>query len=149
VGSAVRTARGPHYESLMLILDNPLVCFYEVGRSMLASVLMITYNHEAFISQAIESVLSQETDFDFELVIGEDCSPDATRRIVQSYERSYPHRVRPLYHERNVGMGNNLLQSYQACSGDYIAVLEGDDYWSDRRKLQKQVNFMENHPSHA
>jgi glycosyltransferase involved in cell wall biosynthesis len=111
------------------------------------SVAMITYNHEAFIGQAIESVLMQQTDFEFELVIGEDCSTDKTREIVADYARRYPKRIRALLHEHNLGkLGkNNATAVINACRGDYIAWLEGDDYWTDPLKLQLQVDFLESH----
>lgn len=113
------------------------------------SVWMITYNHEKFIAQAIESVLMQETDFDYELVIGEDCSTDNTRPIVQDYGRKYPERIRLLLHEKNLGGRQNGRLTREACQGEYIAILEGDDYWTDPHKLQKQVDYMDAHPECA
>jgi len=111
------------------------------------SVAMITYNHEAFIGQAIDSVLSQQTDFPFELVIGEDCSTDSTREIVSGFARRYPDRVRALLPERNLGLQgkNNLVATFNACQGEYIAILEGDDYWTDSTKLQWQSDFLDSH----
>jgi len=107
------------------------------------SVAVITYNHEQFIAQAIESVLMQETEFVVELVIGEDCSTDGTRRIVQAYAGKYPNVIRALLPERNLGMAMNYEAVWQACRGKYIAWLEGDDYWRTPQKLQKQVALME------
>ncbi|MGC2352981.1 MAG: glycosyltransferase [Candidatus Udaeobacter sp.] len=107
------------------------------------SVAMITYNHEQFIAQAIESVLMQETAFVVELVIGEDCSTDGTRRIVQAYAGKYPNVIRLLLPEKNLGMARNYEAVRQACRGKYIAWLEGDDYWRTPQKLQKQVALME------
>lgn len=112
----------------------------------LVSVWMITYNHEKYITQAIESVLAQETNFDFELVIGEDCSSDRTRLICERYERDVPQIVKILWRDRNVGIHNNVILTLQACTGQYIAMLEGDDYWIDTKKLQKQADFLVNHP---
>ncbi len=112
----------------------------------MVSVYMITFNHERFVAQAIESVLMQETDFPVELVIGEDCSTDGTRAICEHYSRTYPDRIRLLPSERNLGMQANARRTYQACRGKYIAHLEGDDYWTDPRKLQKQVAWLEQHP---
>ena len=109
------------------------------------SVAMITYNHEAFIAQAIESVLMQQTTFKVELVIGEDCSTDGTRAIVRNYSERYPEQIRLLLTEHNLGAQANSISVLQACCGKYIAVLEGDDYWNDPLKLQKQVEFMDNH----
>lgn len=113
------------------------------------SVAMITYNHEKFIGQAIESVLTQETAFPIELVIGEDCSTDKTRQIVKHYAEARPDIVRPLLHESNLGVGENLMAVFAACRGEYIAVLEGDDYWIDPLKLKKQVELLESNPEYS
>jgi glycosyltransferase involved in cell wall biosynthesis len=112
------------------------------------SILMVTYNHESFIAQAIESVLMQETNFSYELVIGEDCSTDKTREIVQNFAAKYPEKIRLLLPEKNLGLLGkiNFIQTYQACRGEYVAILEGDDYWTDSQKLQKQVEFLDSHP---
>ncbi len=112
----------------------------------LLSVAVITYNHEKFIRQALDSVLMQQTDFPFEIVIGEDCSTDDTRGILISYKDQYPDKIRMVTSEFNVGPLPNVLRTYRACNGDYIAVLEGDDYWTDPLKLQKQVDFLEANP---
>ena len=111
---------------------------------LLASVWMITYNQEKYVAQAIESVLSQKTTFDFELVIGEDCSTDRTRAICLEYERKHPDRIRVLPRITNLGIHKNIIATLQACSGSYIALLEGDDYWTDPTKLQTQVDFLLN-----
>ena len=110
------------------------------------SVCMITYNHEPFVRQAIDSVLMQEADFEYELVIGEDCSTDGTRQIVVGYARQYPSRIRLLLPEHNQGMIPNAVATLTACRGQYVALLEGDDYWTHPHKLQKQVDFLEAHP---
>jgi glycosyltransferase involved in cell wall biosynthesis len=107
------------------------------------SVAMITYNHERFIAQAIESVLMQETHFPVELVIGEDCSTDNTRAIVQDYGARYPERIRLLLPENNLGVMPNFIATIKACQGRYVALCEGDDYWTDPCKLQKQIDFLE------
>ena len=113
---------------------------------MKISVSIITYNHEDFIGQAIDSVLMQQVNFDYEIVIGEDCSTDHTRDILLDYERRYPDRIRLLLHEKNLGIHLNAIQTLQACQGEYIAALEGDDYWTSPHKLQKQVDFLDSHP---
>lgn len=112
----------------------------------LVSVYMITYNHERFVAQAIESVLMQETDFPFELVIGEDCSTDGTRAICERHARAHPDRIWLLPSERNLGMMGNMVRTLAACRGKYIALCEGDDYWMDPQKLHKQVAWLEAHP---
>ena len=113
------------------------------------SVLMITYNHEKFIAQAIESVLMQKTDFPFELVIGEDCSTDRTGEIVREYSRKYPEVIRAYVRERNLGMLENGRQVFFASRGKYLAALEGDDYWTSPRKLQVQADLLDAHPETA
>ena len=110
------------------------------------SVLMITYNHEKYIAPAIESVLMQKTDFPYEIVIGEDCSTDGTREIVREYGRKYPEIVRAQLRERNVGSKENFRRIFSACQGEYIALLEGDDYWTSPRKLQVQADLLDVHP---
>src|SRR5215472_6507437 len=109
----------------------------------IVSVAMIAYNRELLIAQAIESVLMQETTFVVELVIGEDCSTDGTRRIVQAFARQYPNVIRALLAEQNLGISRNYEAVRHACRGKYIAWLDGDDYWRTPQKLQKQVTFME------
>jgi glycosyltransferase involved in cell wall biosynthesis len=112
---------------------------------MKASVLMITFNHEEFIAQALESALMQQVNFDYEIVIGEDCSTDSTRSILNEYRNKYPDIIRLLLPDKNVGMHKNFIQTLQACQGQYIALLEGDDCWTSPQKLQKQVDYLDNH----
>lgn len=109
----------------------------------------MTYNHEEFIAQAIDSVLMQKVNFEYELVIGEDCSQDNTRQILLKYQSAYPDRFRLLLHEKNIGARNNQIICMKACTGKYIAMLEGDDYWTDPYKLQNQVDFLENNPGYS
>ena len=107
---------------------------------------MITYNHEAYISQAIGGVLMQETDFPIELVIGDDCSTDRTRQICLEYQQEHPDLIRLLARENNLGISPNFLDTLTNCTGEYIALCEGDDYWTDPKKLQKQIDFLSNNP---
>lgn len=113
----------------------------------LVSVCMITYNHERYIKEAIDSVLMQDYAGPIEIVIGDDCSTDGTSYIIDQYQREHPQIVRVLRPEMNIGMMRNLSASYQACRGKYIALLEGDDRWSYRKKLSKQVEKMEGNPN--
>lgn len=113
------------------------------------SVCMITYNHERFIRQAIESALDQQTSFSFKVVIGEDCSTDHTREIASKYESQVPGMVVLLPSNQNFGINKNLARTLQACEGDYIALLEGDDWWTTASKLQKQVDYLDAHPECA
>lgn len=109
----------------------------------LVSVCMITYNHEFYIREAIEAVLMQKTNFPIELIVGEDCSTDNTRKIVREYEKKYPAIIVGQYPETNRGMMENFTTVLQSARGKYIALCEGDDYWTDPLKLQKQVDFLE------
>lgn len=112
------------------------------------SVCMIAYQHEAYIRQAIESVLAQDVDFDIELVIGDDYSKDNTIRICEELA-ARDARVRLLPQERNLGVMLNTIRTLQACNGEYIAICEGDDYWTDPLKLRKQIEFLDRHPDYA
>lgn len=107
---------------------------------------MITYNHEKYIAQAIESVLMQKTSFPFELLIGEDCSTDGTRKIVREYQEKYPSVIRAFLREENTGGRQNFRRIYQNSRGKYVALLEGDDYWTATDKLQKQVDLLDARP---
>ena len=112
------------------------------------SVHMITYNHEPYIRQAIEGVMMQKTDFEFELVIGEDASTDKTREICFEYQKRYPDKIRVLWWHENVSRyGGNARRVTAHCRGEFIAICEGDDYWIDPFKLQKQVDVMRNYPN--
>lgn len=113
------------------------------------SVLFITYNHEDYIRQALDSVLMQKCSFDFEIVVGEDCSTDSTRDILREYDEKYPGRFKLLFREKNFGRPTmNVYDTGMHCTGDYIAFLEGDDYWTDENKLQKQVDFLDQNPGY-
>jgi len=116
---------------------------------MKVSICMITYNQEQYIEQALGSALMQETDFDYEIVIGEDCSTDRTRAVLTAIQRQHPERIRLLLREHNLGIQFNFVQTLAACRGQYIACLEGDDFWTSPHKLQKQVDFLEAHPECA
>jgi glycosyltransferase involved in cell wall biosynthesis len=116
---------------------------------MKLSVCLITYNHESFISQAIESVLSQKTDYPFQIVIGDDLSTDRTRSICQSYADRFPDKVKLLAREKNLGMISNFTNTLENCKGDYIAFIEGDDYWTDPEKLQTQISFLEKNTEYS
>jgi glycosyltransferase involved in cell wall biosynthesis len=118
-------------------------------QSPVASVLMITYNHERFIDKAIEGVVTQHAAFPYELIIGEDCSKDRTRQIALDYQKRYPDKIKVLTADRNVGPKRNSFRNLNAARGKYIAYCEGDDYWHEPRKLQKQVEFLEKNPDYG
>lgn len=111
----------------------------------LVSVALRTYQHAPFVAQAIESVLLQEGPFDFELVIGEDCSLDGTREIVQRYAERFPERVRAVLPPQNVGHGEILRGVLEATRGRFVAYLDGDDYWTSAAKLRRQVDYLLEH----
>ena len=112
------------------------------------SVCMISYNHSKYIRQAIESILSQSTEFSIELVIGDDYSSDETANICQTFVDLDP-RVRLLPSKLNLGVMPNFIRTLQACRGELIAICEGDDYWTDRYKLDKQVRLLNLHSEYA
>ena len=113
------------------------------------SVFMMAYNQASFIKQALDSVLAQETDFSVEIIVGEDCSTDGTRDIVIDYVRQYPGRMHALLHESNIGASLNQMAVLEHCTGEYIAILEGDDFWLDNCKLKKQVDFLDSNLDYA
>ena len=121
----------------------------------LLSVRLLTYNHHRYIRQCIDSVLMQVTDFPFEIVIGEDDSTDGTRTICKDYADRYPDRIRlMLRSERNKIILNgvktsryNFIETMKDCRGKFVALMDGDDYWTDSRKLQQEVDFLSRHPS--
>lgn len=112
---------------------------------ILVSVAMTAYNQEKYIAQSLESIVTQECTFRYEIVIGEDCSSDNTRQIIQEYQQRYPHIIKPIFREANVGAQQNSVEVIHATKGKFIAFCEGDDYWMDTKKLQKQVEHMNAH----
>jgi hypothetical protein len=107
------------------------------------SVLMTTYNHERFIEKAVRSVLSQHADFECEIIVGEDSSTDGTRAVLEHLDSDFPGRLRLLLREQNLGAARNFCDAYKECKGEYIAFLDGDDYWTDPAKLRKQVAVLD------
>lgn len=115
----------------------------------LVSVYCMTYNQEKTIGQAIESIVAQKTDFPFELIVHDDASTDKTAEIVRDYAARYPDIVRPIFQTENQFRNCNLIQTFihPVSRGKYIAICEGDDYWTDPEKLQLQVELMESVPA--
>lgn len=107
------------------------------------SVSLITYNHARFIAQSIESALAQRTDFDFEIVIGDDLSTDGTAQIVAEYAARFPDKIRVVPHDQNLGLVHNAINNIRQCRGQYVALLEGDDHWTDPDKLQLQADLLD------
>ena len=111
----------------------------------MVSVIMITYNHEKYIREAIEGVLMQNVNFELELIIADDNSPDNTEQVVLDIASSHPNGkwIKYTKHKKNKGIMPNFIWALEQCKGKYIAMCEGDDYWTDLYKLQKQVDFLE------
>ncbi|MDO5448986.1 MAG: glycosyltransferase family 2 protein [Clostridia bacterium] len=112
-------------------------------KNPLVSVCIVTYNHESYIADCLDGVLAQRTNFEFEIVLGEDCSLDRTREICFDYQRRFPDKIRVLWAEENVyRKGGNWARNIIHARGRYVAQLDGDDYWIDPLKLQKQIDLM-------
>ena len=112
------------------------------------SIIMPVYNHEKYVAKALESIFDQQTSFTYEVIIGEDCSPDNSRAIIKDFEARYPDRIKAYYREKNLGATNNGYLLHMEAKGRYIAILEGDDYWCDRNKIQRQAEFLDEHPEY-
>jgi len=112
----------------------------------LLSILCLSFNHADFIATAMESFLAQETDFDVEIVVSDDCSTDETLAVVGRYRARLGDRLQLLVSSVNLGVTRNFRRALQACRGRYVALCEGDDFWRGRSKLQQQVDFLEAHP---
>jgi glycosyltransferase involved in cell wall biosynthesis len=112
---------------------------------MKVSVCIVTYNHESLLGPAIESVLAQATDFEFEILIGEDASTDGTREVLRQYAKR-DDRIVPVYQEKNVGAHANHASLQDKAKGEYLAFLDGDDRWTCPTKLQQQVDLLDAHP---
>ena len=121
----------------------------ELPQDPMVSVVMMTHNHEGYITQAVESVAEQQCDFPIELLIGEDFSTDGTRAVCEELQKRYPGLIRLIVASENVGITNNFLRLVSRSKGKYIAMLEGDDYWTHTEKLKKQVAMMESHPDYS
>jgi len=112
----------------------------------MVSVLLLTHNQAKYIASCIEGALSQITNFQVEIVIGEDASTDETANICRRYLQKHPGRIKLISSANNIGLNQNFIRSFRFCKGKYIAYLEGDDWWIDRNKLQKQVDILESNP---
>lgn len=112
---------------------------------ILVSVCVVTYNQESYIAECLESLIKQKADFKFEIIVGEDCSTDNTRAIVEKYIEKYPNLIVPLFYEKNVGAAENIRRVYDKAKGKYIAHMDGDDI-AMPNKLQKQFDVLESNP---
>lgn len=109
------------------------------------SVCVVTYNQKKYIAQCLQSIVDQETDFDFEIIVGDDCSTDGTREIVLGFADKYPGKFRILCHPRNIGAAFNYLRTHEMATGEYVAHIDGDDLMLPH-KLQRQANALEENP---
>lgn len=116
-----------------------------MSEKIAVSVICVTYNHEKYIRQALDSILMQETNFPFEIRVGDDCSTDQTQAVMREYEKKYPGRFIMYYRDHNLGATKNEYELLMEARGRYIASLELDDIWTDVHKLQKQYDFLETH----
>ena len=112
------------------------------------SVIILVYNHEMYLEQALDSVLMQKTDCNLEVLVGEDASPDGSADILRRYEDAYPGFFTVFYRSENMGGTKNAYDLLSRAKGRYIAFLEGDDFWTDERKIQKQADFLEHYPEY-
>lgn len=122
---------------------------FKIVSKILVSVVCTAYNHEKYIRDCIEGFLMQKTDFSYEVLINEDASTDSTAEIIKEYEEQFPDIIKPIYQKENqyskkVGLWRTIL--FPRAKGKYIAICEGDDYWTDPLKLQRQVDFLESNP---
>lgn len=117
-----------------------------MSESPVVSIIMVTYNHEKYIRQALDSVIMQKTDFPFELLVGDDASSDHTPEIIKEYAKRYPELIIPVLRKKNIGNLANGIDLKKRSRGKYIAHLDGDDSWCNSSKLQIQYNFLEKHP---
>ncbi len=120
-----------------------------MNREIDVSVYMLTYFHEKYIRQAIESVLAQNTHYSYELVISDDFSQDATRDILKEYAEKYPDIIRVNLNDHNIGIPSNMYKARSMCRGRYITVLSGDDYWIDDSKIEKEASFLDQNPQYV
>lgn len=129
--------------------EQEIMSGWNLKDSLSVSICCITYNHEKYIGEAIDGFLMQRTTFPFEIIIGEDYSTDSTLKIIYEYKSKYPNLIQVLKNDINIGMQKNFTKTFNACVGTYIALCEGDDFWTDPNKLQKQISFLEENSQFA
>ena len=120
------------------------------NRPLMVSIRCITYNHEPYIRQCLEGIVIQQTNFRFEAIVHDDASTDGTASIIKEYAEKYPEIIKPIFETENKwSKRDGSLQRImnEACQGKYMAICEGDDYWIDPCKLQRQIEFLETHPN--
>ena len=107
------------------------------------TVVTTCYNQEKYIDLCIKGILNQKTNFDFELLISDDCSTDNTRQIIERYVEQYPNRIKTIFRQKNIGPMNNFIETLNLVDTEYVALCDGDDFWIDNNKLQKQVDYLD------
>jgi glycosyltransferase involved in cell wall biosynthesis len=128
-------------------LNNQVYPGHNVPLKPKVSVCLITYAHENYLDTCLQNILNQEVDFAYEIVIGEDCSPDKTAEIVKRYAEQFPEKIKAFIRPQNAGAKINFVHCFFECQGEYIVHIEGDDYWTNPQKLQTQVNFLDANPN--
>lgn len=125
-----------------------MICEYSMLK---VSVAIITYNQKDFIGKAIEGAVNQVTDFEYEILVGDDLSNDGTRDVILEYQKKYPDLVKPVFHEKNLGQNGffNTVETLKLAKAKYIAPMDGDDYWTDSSKLQLMVDHLDKHPEQS
>jgi glycosyltransferase involved in cell wall biosynthesis len=114
--------------------------------SIKVSIIILTYNHKDYIEDAILSVINQEVNFEIQIIIADDCSTDGADVIIDKYQKKYPEKITLACSQKNIGATLNEVRALSCCKGEYIAILDGDDYWTDPKKLEKQIAIFENFP---
>lgn len=113
------------------------------------SIVAVSFNQERYIRQALDSFVAQQTKFDYEIVIADDASTDATPQIIQEYTEQFPKLFRPILRKKNIGIAPNFIDAMRSAQGEYIALCEGDDFWTDVNKLQFQADYLDTHSDYA
>lgn len=108
------------------------------------TVVTTTYNQEKFIRNALDGFVNQITNFSFQVIISDDCSTDGTRSILKEYAEKYPNIIKPIFNKKNLGAMDNFVSTLSKAKTEYVALCDGDDFWTDNNKLQKQVDFLDN-----
>ncbi|RXJ46032.1 glycosyltransferase [Gelidibacter gilvus] len=116
---------------------------------MKVSIIVLSYNHESYLHETLQSLTDQKTKFEYEILVGDDCSPDNSRLIIDQFYGKHPNKIKRIYPEKNLGPNANYLNCLRNAKGQFIAFCEGDDYWIDENKLQKQVDFLEQNPKYG
>jgi len=110
---------------------------------IILTIFTPTYNHEKYIGECLENIVKQKTNFKYQVIVSDDCSTDNTREIIKKYEKKYPDIIKPIYREKNIGAMNNFIETLNNIHTKYVALCDGDDFWTNPQKLQTQVDFLE------